>query len=127
MKKFFLVMLFAVFYSATNAAQFSCADEPQGRSIVINKGATSKPRTRDLFPDVQATLRQSQRAIELQMFEIGVAQVYIVDSFGRVVYEDTVDGDNNFAFVEAPQSKGVYTLVIWSPYFYGEGTFVIGQ
>lgn len=125
MKKFILFLVAALLTMPAVAATNPSVDDGKSTSISITKTKTKLDR--DIFPDVQATLRQSQRVIELQMFEIGVAQVYIVDSFGRVVFEDTVDGDNNFAFVEAPQSKGVYTLVIWSPYFYGEGTFTIGQ
>lgn len=125
MKKIILFLVAALLTMPAVASTNPSVDDGKSTPIIITK--TKPKRDRDLFPDVQATLRQSQRVIELQMFEIGVAQVYIVDSFGRVVYEDTVDGDNNFAFVDAPQPKGVYTLVIWSPYFYGEGTFTIGQ
>lgn len=125
MKKIILFLVAALLTVPAVAATNPSVDDGKSTSISITKTKTKLER--DLFPDVQATLRQSQNVIELQMFEIGVAQVYIVDSFGRVVFEDTVDGDNNFEFIEAPQSKGVYTLVIWSPYFYGEGTFAIGQ
>ncbi len=124
MKKI-LLTLTAFFVGVVGFAAVNfTSDEPQAPiRILIDK---TKPKLeRDLGANVEAYILPSQKLIELQLFELGPTTVYVVDSFGQLIYQEEVDGDDNFVTFGAPETGGNYTLVIWSPYFYGEGTFSI--
>lgn len=124
MRRLMLMLFMAAVAITGNAATNINDDEPYKEEIrIVTRGHIKKDR--DLFPDAQATMYYAQKLIEIQMFELGETQIYVVDSFGRVVFEELVDGNNNIATFEAPEKPGSYTLVIWSSNYYGEGTFCI--
>lgn len=124
MRRLILMLFMAAVAITGNAATNVNDDEPYREEIrIVTRGHIKKDR--DLFPDAQATMYYAQKLIEIQMFELGETQIYVVDSFGRVVFEELVDGNNNIATFEAPEKPGSYTLVIWSANYYGEGTFCI--
>lgn len=125
MKRFLLILLAAMIGLAGNAMSGNKSDDTPKKPIRIVKDLPTQPIRRDLFPDAQAYILPSQKLIELQLFELGPTTVYVFDSFGRIIYQEEVDGDNNFVTFGTPETGGNYTLVIWSPYFYGEGTFSI--
>lgn len=125
MKRFLLILLAAMIGLAGNAMSGNKSDDTPKKPIRIVKDLPTQPIRRDLCPDAQAYILPSQKLIELQLFELGSTTVYVVDSFGQIIYQEEVDGDNNFVTFGAPETGGNYTLVIWSPYFYGEGTFSI--
>lgn len=87
-----------------------------------DKDKTKAPR--DLEPDIRAFIEGSVLSVEL--FEVGPATVYVVDSKGQVVSSETTAGfEYESVSLPTPSKGGIYSLIIWGTYLDGEGTFVI--
>lgn len=86
-----------------------------GRNIVVN---------RDLSENIDAFLDMQSQTIELSLSDIGMTEIYIVDSGSKEVSHVSVDSSvEQFVILDIPQQQGHYTLVVWSPAYYGEGVF----
>lgn len=78
------------------------------------------------FPIIEAALHSSIKAIEVTLYNIGEAEVYIVNSQNQVISSTTVQTD-------APTSismivnggQGTYYIVVMSEKWYAEGEFTL--
>ena len=99
---------------------------PSAKEVIIRKVDKTKKKDRDLLPDVSAVYSQSMSFVLVDLFEVGPATVYVVDSRGQVVSSEVTEGfEYESVSLRVPSRGGVYTLVIWGTYLYGEGTFTV--
>ena len=99
---------------------------PSAKEVIIRKADKTKKKDRDSFPDVSAVYSQSMNLVLVELFEVGPATVYVVDSKGQVVSSEATEGfEYESVSLRVPSRGGVYTLVIWGTYLYGEGTFTV--
>lgn len=96
------------------------------KEVIIRKTDKTKKKDRDSFPDVSAVYSQSMNLVSVELFEVGPATVYVVDSRGQVVSSESTEGfEYESVSLRVPSRGDVYTLVIWGTYLYGEGTFTV--
>lgn len=78
------------------------------------------------MPDVSAKINQLSQLIEVNLYETGVTDIYIVDSRNVVVDEITVSSwSSPVIYMSLPERKGQYWIVIDSDYLYAEGLFIL--
>ena len=97
------------------------------RGITLDKsGTTNSNRDKNLMPDVSAKINQLSQLIEVNLYETGVTDIYIVDSRNVVVDEITVSSwSSPVIYMSLPERKGQYWIVIDSDYLYAEGLFIL--
>lgn len=78
---------------------------------------------RDTHSNVLVYLYEDFLTVEAS--SIGVAELFIVDAWGKVVGYDIYNSETGFFSINAPYLPGIYTIVICSDIYYGEGTFTI--
>lgn len=78
---------------------------------------------RDTHFNVQVYLYGDSLSIEAN--SIGLAEVFIVDAWSKVVGYDIYNSETGFLSINTPYLAGIYTIVICSDIYYGEGTFTI--
>ena len=129
MKKVFLSLLLPLLTLGTaNGAELVSTDgpTPSAKEVIIRKADKTKKKDRDLFPDVSAVYSQSMNLVLVELFEVGPATVYVVDSRGQVVSSEATEGfEYESVSLPTPSKGGIYSLIIWGTYLDGEGTFVI--
>lgn len=129
MKKVFLSLLLPLLTLGTaNGVELVSTDgpTPSAKEVIIRKTDKTKKKDRDSFPDVSAVYSQSMNLVSVELFEVGPATVYVVDSRGQVVSSESTEGfEYESVSLRVPSRGDVYTLVIWGTYLDGEGTFVI--
>lgn len=127
MKRITLLMssLLTAFTMVSFAATSFSQEGPRNPiEINIRKDKDKTKAPRDLEPDIRAFIEDSVLSVEL--FEVGPATVYVVDSRGQVVSSEAMEGfEYESVSLRVPSRGGVYTLVIWGTYLYGEGTFTV--
>ena len=129
MKKVFLSLLLPLLTLGTaNGAELVSTDgpTPSAKEVIIRKADKTKKKDRDSFPNVSAVYSQSMNLVSVELFEVGPATVYVVDSRGQVVSSEATEGfEYESVSLRVPSRGGVYTLVICGTYLYGEGTFTV--
>lgn len=111
--------LYPVIYADT-------VDDAVPESIRIRRSVMTNDIDREGFSSVNACFWRGINQIELSCSGIGTAEIYVVDSSDKIVGYDVIDSSiNNSLFIDTPHASGVYTLIIWSEKYYGEGTFTI--
>lgn len=117
-------LLMAFTMASFAATSFSQKGPRNPIEINIRKDKDKTKAPRDLEPDIKAFIEGSVLSVEL--FEVGPATVYVVDSRGQVVSSESTEGfEYESVSLRVPSRGGVYTLVIWGTYLYGEGTFTV--
>lgn len=127
MKRITLLMssLLTAFTMVSFAATSFSQEGPRNPiEINIGKDKDKTKAPRDLEPDIRAFIEGAVLSVEL--FEVGPATVYVVDFRGQVVSSESTEGfEYESVSLRVPSRGGVYTLVIWGTYLYGEGTFTV--
>lgn len=127
MKRITLLMsslLMAFTMASFAATSFSQKGPRNPIEINIRKDKDKTKAPRDLEPDIKAFIEGSVLSVEL--FEVGPATVYVVDSRGQVVSSEATEGfEYESVSLPTPSKGGIYSLIIWGTYLDGEGTFVI--
>ena len=78
------------------------------------------------FPIIEATLHCSIKAIEVTLYNIGEAEVYIVNSKNQVISSTTVPTDTPAIIdMNVVGGQGTYYIVIMSEKWYAEGLFTL--
>lgn len=128
MKRF----LFVVILSLLSIASFAhCIGDsktttPDKQTIIIKKTFVSNGNQRSLFGEIKAYACFQTGTIEVELYDTGETNIYIVNANNDVIDECTVDSDfTQSATLLLPIEKGRYYIVIDSPILYGEGTFLI--
>lgn len=129
MKKVFLSLLLPLLIlGAANGTTLVSTDGPTTptKEVIIRKADKTKKKDRDSFPDVAAVYSKSVNSVFVDLFEVGPATVYVVDSKGQIVSSEVTEGfEYESVSLHVPSKGGVYTLVIWGAYLDGEGTFTV--
>ena len=119
-----ITLLMSSLLTAFTMVSFSQEGPRNPIEINIGKDKDKTKAPRDLEPDIRAFIEGSVLSVEL--FEVGPATVYVVDSRGQVVSSESTEGfEYESVSLRVPSRGGVYTLFIWGTYLDGEGTFVI--
>lgn len=117
-------LLMAFTMASFAATSFSQEGPRNPIEINIGKDKDKTKAPRDLEPDIRAFIEGSVLSVDL--FEVGPATLYVVDSKGQVVSSEATEGfEYESVSLRVPSRGGVYTLVIWGTYLYGEGTFTV--
>lgn len=117
-------LLMAFTMASFAATSFSQKGPRNPIEINIRKDKDKTKAPRDLEPDIKAFIEGSVLSVEL--FEVGPATVYVVDSKGQIVSSEATEGfEYESVSLPTPSKGGIYSLIIWGTYLDGEGTFVI--
>ncbi len=125
MRTKFLILLALFLYVGINVM----ADEKKNESvepidIIIRTDDNNIHR--GIIPNPTVLYYSFNDSIELTCFDLGIVNVYILDSSGLVVAAESFNSDFTPVFsINAPTISGVYWLIIDSPAIYAEGSFTV--
>ncbi len=127
MKKFFTLFVVLVASMGFCFAQQSSSSEKTFIEIDRRYVNTGDQYERSLFmPNVEAYYYPVTGDVEFELYEIGEADVYIVDSSGNIVDETVVDTDVPITiFLDASSCAGYFYVVVCSDFVYAEGVVPI--
>ncbi len=81
---------------------------------------------RSLVPSPHAYYYSKENMIELDCLYLGEVDVYIINSDGNVVAEDSFNSEFVTTFtIDTPETPGVYWIILNSTIMYAEGSFSI--
>lgn len=126
MKKSILTIIAAVMCCFTVFATDS--NESGKTSIYIKELIGSNVevgRERDLFMSVSAALNHMDNIIEIELYDIGAGDIFIVDSNNIVMNSISVAAGMTEVTISAPVIDGYYALILDFQDYYGEGFFTI--
>lgn len=126
MKKSILTIIAAVMCCFTVFATDS--NESGKTSIYIKELIGSNVevgRERDLFISVSAVLNHMDNIIEIELYDIGAGDIFIVDSNNIVMNSISVAAGMTEVTISAPVIDGYYALILDFQDYYGEGFFTI--
>lgn len=126
MKKSILTIIAAVMCCFTVFATDS--NESGKTSIYIKELIGSNVevgRERDLFMSVSAVLNHMDNIIEIELYDIGAGDIFIVDSNNIVMNSISVAAGMTEVTISAPVIDGYYALILDFQDYYGEGFFTI--
>lgn len=126
MKKSILTIIAAVMCCFTVFATDS--NESGKTSIYIKELIGSNVevgRERDLFMSISAALNHMDNIIEIELYDIGAGDIFIVDSNNIVMNSISVAAGMTEVTISAPVIDGYYALILDFQDYYGEGFFTI--
>ncbi len=110
------------------ASSDSNNNKPEIVEIDIDKSSSigNKDKDRSIdFYQVEALVYKSSNTLEVSLYNIGEATVYILNEYNQVVYSETVNtGTPSITSVVLNQS-GLYHIVVTSSDVYAEGSFTL--
>ena len=121
-----LMMLFSIiFINRVIADGTNDSDDSNRIEIEINKIKNDYERTLD-FPIIEAICFSDIRQMEVTLYNIGEAEVYIVNSQNQVISCTTVQTDAPTTVnMNINGGQGTYYIVVMSEKWYAEGTFYL--
>ena len=128
MKKMIATMMLLLTINISNVA----ADEQENSSKPTRIEMDKSNLSGDEFersislPIIEATLYASINAIEVILYNIGEAEVYIVNSKNPVISSTTVQTDTpTIIDMNVVGDQGTYYIVVMSEKWYAEGQFTL--
>lgn len=119
MKKSFLLISLLLLASVFVQAQDNKDKQPDRTELEILQTLYGEP-DRSGFVDVNAYYYSLNGIVEVEAYGIGTADIYVVDDLGKIVNRGILTSELPICTLTAPESDGIYTLVIWSESYYGE-------
>ena len=121
-----LMMLFSItFIIRVIADGTNDSDESSIIELDINKIKSDYERSFD-FPIIKATSYSNAKQVAVTLYNIGEAEVYIVNSQDQVISCTTVQTDApTTVSMNVNGSQGTYYIVVMSEKWYAEGTFYL--
>ena len=126
MKKSILTIIAAVMCCFT---VFATDSKESGKTSIYIKELIGSNvevgRERDLFMSVSAALNHMDNIIEIELYDIGAGDIFIVDSNNIVMNSISVAAGMTEVTISAPVIDGYYALILDFQDYYGEGFFTI--
>ena len=73
-------------------------------------------------PAVEVYFDRSSKEVEFELYNIGLANIYLVDINGNIIDEAIVETDYpTSVYLSSALSKGGFYVVVYSNYIYAEG------
>lgn len=94
------------------------------KKIEIVRSTQSSDIMRDLS-QIYAYLNLSTGFVEVEYYGINDLEIYIMDSEYNIVQNEGSSPGSTSIYLTIPETSGIYTIIISSSEFYGEGYFVI--
>lgn len=93
--------------------------------IDIEEKPQEKPNKDRSIKNVECYLSRSDNTVEVEYYGIGAPIVYILDANGNILSYNPANGTSGNIIINLPQEQGVYTVLIQSQTYCGEGVFYI--
>lgn len=125
MKRFFTLVLLTTCVSISNAMNSTIADNAPVQ-MTVRKHSTSKndyeyERSLETYI-VNVFYDTHNKEIECELYNIGVANVYIVDTLGNIIDEKHIDTDvPTFIYLSSSLCNRNFYIVVDSECVYAEG------
>lgn len=74
---------------------------------------------------IECYLNRLENTIEVEYSGIGTPIVYILDASDNILSYNPANGISGSIIINLPQAEGIYTVLIQSPVYCGEGIFYI--
>lgn len=123
--KFHLVVVAIVMTTVFSNLLFADNESDPPSRIEIEGERIKHGVDRSLSFFVDAYYNREFQTIELICYDLGCGVVSVYDSLGNLVCNSSFDRNDSTVFLEAPETTGLYNLVILSDVFYGEGVFYV--
>lgn len=91
--------------------------------VIVKEHQTTTDVDRTIGFEPNAYLLRDMNLLEIN--NACSSTIFIVNSSNQIVDQFSVSGFNSVEYLPAPTTAGVYTLVIWSDTYYGEGVFTV--
>ena len=119
-----MMLLFAINISNVAADEQEKSSKPTRIEMDKSKFFGDEIERSASFPIIEATLHCSIKAIEVTLYNIGEAEVYIVNSQNQVISSTTVQTDTpTIIDMNVVGTQGTYYIVVMSDKWYAEGQF----
>ena len=93
--------------------------------IEVKKYLWQQGIERSLDQYVDAYLNLNSNTIEIDFSGLGEGEIYIIDSYGNRFDNQIIYGGVGMVTMPAPVQSDIYTLIIRTDTYYGEGVFFI--
>lgn len=129
MKKFVVLMMLVAFANISKVIASEKKDSSEPKKIEIHKNDFTSPeyeRSLDYFT-IEAVLYSENNLVEVSLYNIGDAEVYIINSQNQVINSSIVKTDTyNIVNLNVDgTTSGIYYLIIISEKCYAEGQFTL--
>lgn len=128
MKKMIATMMLLLTINISNVAAYEKKDSSEPTRIEMDKNNLfGNEFERSISPPIiEANLHASIKAIEVILYNIGEAKVYIVNSQNQVISSTTVQTDTPTTIhMNVTGGQGTYYIVVMSEKWYAEGQFTL--
>lgn len=122
MRRFVFILIFGLM-GFTLTANTDSSKENR-KKIEIVRSTQSSDIMRDLS-QIYAYLNLSTGFVEVEYYGINNLEIYIMDSEYNIVQNEGSSPGSTSIYLTIPETSGIYTIIISSSEFYGEGYFVI--
>lgn len=126
MKKMIATMMLLLTINISNVAAYEKKDSSEPTRIEMDKNNLfGNEFERSISsPIIEANLHASITAIEVILYNIGDAEVYIVNSQNQVISSTTIQTDAPTSLhMNVAGGQGTYYIVVMSEEWYAEGQF----
>lgn len=128
MKKFyFTIVMLALSICSVSGMPNRLSDDAKSRIETVIKivtGGLDVDRSISLYT-IEAFIFPATGIVEVNLSDIGMAEVYVVDSNNQIVDYDSVNTDIPSTVYLSTNGPGTYCLIIISDNCYAEGYFTI--
>ena len=119
-----MMLLFAINISNVAADEKKDSSEHSRIDMDIRNPFSDEFERNISLPIIEATLHTSIKTIEVTLYNIGEAEVYIVNSQNQVISSTTVPTDApTTVSMNVNGSQGTYYIVVMSEKWYAKGQF----
>lgn len=91
--------------------------------LSVDNHSTGIDRT--LSRHIDAYHNLDSNTIEVEFYGLDDGEIYIIDSWGNCFYNQIIYSGIGIVTLPAPVQSDIYTLIIRTDTFYGEGKFII--
>ncbi len=126
MKKLFYLLTAFIFLSHSLAYGSTIKEDDKTKIDLSKENPHNTGEKERSVANVEAFLYTSQNKVEIELFDVGEADITILNSLGHVVSSDVVLA--NFptsVTLYIPSDRGLYYIIIDSDEIYAQGCFVL--
>ena len=124
-----LAMMFSVtFFNRATANKAEDSSSPKKIEIVTDNSLNNENEyERNLnYPIIDVLLYSDIKQVEVTLYNIGKAEIYIIDSQNQIINNMNTNTDSPITVnLSLTNKKGVYYVIIISDYCYAEGKFLL--
>lgn len=97
----------------------------EDEKIDIEELPQKKPNKDRSIANIECYLSRTENTIRVEYSGIGIPVVYILDVNGNILSYNLTNGISGNIIINLPQAQGIYTVLIQSQVYCGEGIFYI--